>query len=158
MAVALLLAAAMEWRENRRLSAELESTDHRLMEMAIERQHTEVLLDVLGAQDTLSVKLAATPATENVTGMVKYNARKGLVLYTAVLPPLPADKIYQMWLVPTSGAPISAGVFAPGERGTRQMWTAAVPVNTEAKAFAVTIEPAGGVAQPKGPKVLLGAS
>jgi len=33
-----------------------------------------------------------------------------------------------------------------------------VPLNSEAKAFAVTIEPAGGVPQPTGPKVLLGTS
>jgi anti-sigma-K factor RskA len=63
-----------------------------------------------------------------------------------------------MWLVPKVGVPISAGVFAPGAHGTRQLWTAEVPLNTELKAFAVTIEPAGGVAQPTGPKVLVGAS
>jgi anti-sigma-K factor RskA len=38
------------------------------------------------------------------------------------------------------------------------MWTAEVPANTPAKAFAVTIEPVGGAPQPTGPKVLLGAA
>jgi len=88
---------------------------------------------------------------------VQYNAGKGMVVYSAVLPPLAEGKTYQMWLVPKSGAPISAGVFSPAH-GARQLWTAEVPLNTEVKAFAVTIEPAGGVPQPTGPKVLLGAS
>jgi len=156
VAAALLIAAVVEWREGRRLSAELADANHRLVEVMKERHETEMLLDVLAEQDTVSVKMAATPDAEKATGVVRYNARKGVVIYTAVLPPLPADKIYQMWLVPAEGAPISAGIFAPGEHGTRQMWAAEVPVNTDAKVFAVTVEPAGGVAQPTGPKVLVG--
>lgn len=157
VAAVLLVATVVEWRENQRLTTELESTNHQLVEMVNERQRTEMLVDLLSAPDTQSVKLAGTPEAEKAWGMVRYNPRKGAVLYTAVLPTLPADKIYQMWLVPAKGAPISAGVFAPGAHGTRQLWTAEVPMNLEVKAFAVTIEPAGGVPQPTGPKVLVGA-
>lgn len=158
VAALLLVAAVVEWRENRRLTAELESTNHQLVEMVNERLRTEMLVDVLSAPDTVSVKMAGAPQEEKAMGMVRYNPRKGVVLYTAVLPPLPSDKIYQMWLVPMAGTPISAGVFAPGAHGTRQLWTAEVPLNTEVKAFAVTIEPVGGVPQPTGPKVLVGTS
>jgi len=70
---------------------------------------------------------------------------------------LPAEKSYQMWLVPRDGAPISAGVLGPGGHAWGNMWTGEVPAGTQAKAFAVTVEPVGGVAQPTGPKVLLGA-
>ena len=90
------------------------------------------------------------------TGMVRYNPRKGMVMYTAELPPPPTGKIYQMWLVPATGVPISAGIFVPVEHGTRQMWMAEVPLNTEAKLFAVTVEPGGGMPQPTGVKVLVG--
>jgi anti-sigma-K factor RskA len=62
-----------------------------------------------------------------------------------------------MWLVPTSGAPISAGIFQ-SEDSVRGLLSAQVPANTMPKAFAVTVEPAGGVPQPTGPKLLLGAS
>lgn len=156
VAAALLIAAMVEWRESRRLGEELASVNHQLVEVMNERQRTEMLLDVLAAQDTVSVKMAGTPDAGRATGMVRYNARRGMVMYTAVLPPLPAGKIYQMWLVPAAGAPLSAGVFAPGAHGTRQLWTAEVPLNTEAKAFAVTMEPAGGMPQPTGAKVLVG--
>lgn len=156
VAAALLIAAVVEWRGSQRLAAELAETNHRLAEVMNERQRTEMLLDMLAEQDTVSVKMAGTADAEKATGMVRYNARKGMVMYTAVLPPPQAGKIYQMWLVPMTGAPISAGIFAPGAHGTRQMWMAEVPMNTEAKVFAVTVEPAGGVAQPTGPKVLVG--
>lgn len=156
VAVVLLVATVVEWRENQRLTAELESTNHQLVEMVNERQRTEMLVDLLSAPDTVSVKLAATPEFEKATATVRYNPGKGVVLYTAALPALPADKIYQMWLVPAKGAPISAGIFSPGTHGTRQLWTAEVPMNAEVKAFAVTIEPAGGMPQPTGPKVLVG--
>jgi anti-sigma-K factor RskA len=158
VAALLLVAAVVERRENRRLAAELESTNHQMVEMVSERLRTEMMVDVLSAPDTVSVKLTGSPQTEMATGMVRYNARKGVVLYTAVLPALPTDKTYQMWLVPVMAAPISAGVFRPGAHGSRQLWSAEVPLNTEVKAFAVTIEPAGGVPQPTGAKVLAGAS
>jgi len=156
VAAALLMAAGMEWHESRRLGDELAGVNRQLAEVINERQHSEMLLDVLAAQDTMSVKMAGTPDAQKATGVVRYNARKGMVMYTAELPPPPAGKIYQMWLVPMVGAPISAGIFAPGEHGARQMWMGEVPVNTEAKAFAVTMEPAGGVERATGPKVLVG--
>jgi len=157
LAAALLIAAVVQWREGRRLEAELDGANQHLAEMVKERQRTEMLLDVLAAQDTVSVKMAGMPGAEKATGAVQYSARKGMVMYTAVLPPLPANKTYQLWLVPTTGTPISAGIFAPEEHGTKKIWMAEVPVNTEAKAFAVTVEPAGGVPQPTGAKVLVGA-
>jgi anti-sigma-K factor RskA len=157
VAVALLVAAVVEWRENQRLSTELGNANRQIVDLMNERQRTQMLVDVLSAGDTVSVKLASTPEMAKAWGTVQYNAGKGMVLYSAVLPPLPEGKTYQMWLVPKSGAPISAGVFSPAH-GARQLWTAEVPLNTEVKAFAVTIEPAGGVPQPTGPKVLLGAS
>ena len=69
-----------------------------------------------------------------------------------------ATQTYQLWLVPATGNPISAGIFQPGQAGADSSLTATVPAGTTAKAFAVTIEPAGGKPQPTGPKVLIGAA
>ena len=157
VAAALLVVALVQWRENQRLSTELGNANRQIADLMNARQRAQMLVDMLSAGDTVSVKLASNPETAKAWGMVQYNAGKGMVLYSAVLPPLPEGRTYQMWLVPKSGAPISAGVFLP-THGARQLWTAEVPLNTEVKAFAVTIEPAGGVPQPTGPKVLLGAS
>jgi anti-sigma-K factor RskA len=155
---ALALISLGLWRENRRLVGEVREARLEAVRLRQERVRVERLVNVLAAPETITVKLAGTEAAAQASGVVKYNPRSGTVIYTAELPSLPADKVYQMWLVPTNGAPISAGTFSQPEPGKAQVWSAQVPPNSEPKAFAVTIEPAGGVPQPTGPKVLLGAS
>jgi anti-sigma-K factor RskA len=159
VAVALALVSfALSW-QNRRIATELER-EHKAAEAMIqEREQIEKLVGVLASPDTVTVKLAGTADAANASGLVKFNEKAGVVLYSAAdLPALPKDKSYQMWLVPVNGAPISAGLIGPGGRSWGNLWTAEVPANTPAKAFAVTIESAGGAPQPTGPKVLLGAA
>jgi anti-sigma-K factor RskA len=157
-AVALaLVSIALSW-QNRRIATELQK-EHQSAEALIrDREHIEKLVGVLAAPDTVTVKLAGAGDAANASGLVKFNAKTGVVLYAADLPALPAGKSYQMWLVPASGAAISAGLLGPGGHAWGNMWTGEVPPNTQPKAFAVTIEPVGGMPQPTGPKVLLGAA
>ncbi len=156
-AVMVLLCLGL-YRENNRLFAELRNAQRLNASFEQERVHVQKLVNALAAPETITVKLAGTADGADASGVVKYNSRTGLMVYMAKLPPLPAEKVYEMWLVPLNGAPINAGVFVPPVDGKAQVWSAEVPGNTEPKAFAVTIEPAGGVEQPTGPKVLLGAS
>jgi len=158
-AVALALVSFGLSRQNRKISAKLEQ-ERKVAEASIrEREQIEKLVGMLASPDTMTVKLAGMGEMPNASGMVKFNAKAGMVVCEAEnLAKLPADKSYQMWLVPMSGAPISAGLLGPGGHAWGNMWTADVPANIQAKAFAVTIEPAGGMEQPTGPKVLLGAT
>lgn len=156
-AIALaLLSLALSWL-NRKLAAQLQKQQHLAQAYIEEREQTKKLLNVLASPDALTVKLAGNSEAPNASGVVKYNGRTGTVVCSANLPPLPAGKVYQLWLIPVNGAPISAGVFGMSDDGHGRMVTTEVPANTQVKAFAVTIE-SGGVAQPTGPKVLLGAS
>jgi anti-sigma-K factor RskA len=159
VAVALALVSfALSW-QNRRMAGELDRERKAAEAMIQEREQIEKLVGVLASPDTVTVKLAGTSDAANASGLVKFNEKAGVVLYSAAdLPALSKDKSYQMWLVPVNGAPISAGLIGPGGRAWGNLWTAEVPANTPAKAFAVTIEPAGGAPQPTGPKVLLGAA
>ena len=85
-----------------------------------------------------------------------FTTRKtGMLVYDGQLETAPADKSYQLWLVPATGNPISAGVFNPST-GKTSHWIIKLPPGTVPKAFAVTLEPAGGTPQPTGPKVLVG--
>ena len=152
-----LVSFALSW-QNRRIATQLEKQRHVAETLIRDREEEEKLVSVLAAADTVTVKLAASGDVGNASGLVKYNGKLGVMVYSADLPALPPDKSYQMWLVPVNGAPISAGIIGPSGHAWGKLWTAEVPANTEAKAFAVTIEPVGGVAQPTGPKVLLGAS
>ena len=157
-AIALgLVSFALSW-QNRQLAARLQKQEQLAHAYAEEREQTEKLLSVLASPETLTVKLAGTSEAPNTSGLLKYNGRTGTLMCSANLPALPSDKVYQLWLIPVNRAPISAGVFGMSDDGHGRMVTAEVSANTVVKAFTVTIEPAGGVAQSKGPKVLLGAS
>ena len=82
---------------------------------------------------------------------------RGLVVAANQLPALPADKVYQLWVVPgDQSAPISAGLLAPDASGQATLFfpmPANVPV---VAALAVTVEPAGGRPAPTGDKALVG--
>jgi anti-sigma-K factor RskA len=152
-----LISLLLSW-QNRRLVGELQSARHDTRRLERDKQRFEDLTRILASPDTVTIKLAGTDDAPRATGFVKYNGRLGVVLYSAEqLPALPAQKTYQMWLVPTNGNPINAGIFQ-SEDSAGGLLSAQVPANTTPKAFAVTVEPAGGVPQPTGPKVLLGAS
>jgi anti-sigma-K factor RskA len=156
-AVALALVSfGLSW-QNQRMAGELQKQRQAAALLIRDREQIEKLVGALAAPDTVTVKLAGVGDAADSSGLVKFNAKEGILLYAAELPPLPADKSYQMWVVPADGAPIGAGLLGPGGHAWGNMWTAEVPPNTQAKAFAVTIEPAGGMPQPTGPKVLLGA-
>ena len=85
-----------------------------------------------------------------------YNARMGLGVYSGQIAPAPAGKSYQLWLVPASGAPVNAGLVAANQENGAVVVRLAPGL--VAKAFAVTLEPQGGMPQPTGPKVLVGAA
>jgi anti-sigma-K factor RskA len=153
----LLLLCAELYRENRTLTGELQEAQRIAADFERERLHVMGLVNALSAKDTETIRLASTKDGIPGSGaVVRYNKRLGKVLYTAELPALPAGKVYQMWLVPTSGAPISAGTFMAVGTKRAEPWEAEVPANSEPKAFAVTVEPAGGVPQPTGKIILLG--
>jgi len=72
--------------------------------------------------------------------------RRGVVLVASNLPPLAADRTFEMWVLPQSGKPIPAGTFR-GEREGTAVYVRPGPVQSAA-ALAVTVEPSGGSPQP----------
>ncbi|TAK13415.1 MAG: anti-sigma factor [Acidobacteria bacterium] len=111
---------------------------------------------VLSAPDAVQIKLAGQPDAPNASASVVMSPTRGMVLTAEHLPALAAGKIYQLWVV-TKQAPVSIGTFEVNADGSV---TGTMPITEEAKlnpvAVAVTIEPAGGVSAPTGPKVLVG--
>jgi anti-sigma-K factor RskA len=66
------------------------------------------------------------------------------------LPPLPAGKVYQIWVMPARGAPIPAGTFTIDTAGSATT-VVQTPTNLpDPTAMAVSIEPEGGVNAPTG--------
>lgn len=152
------LAAAIwmkDLRDNRRiheLEGQLALAQAHSMQMARATQTTNKLLEWPG---TRRVALMPMPGMGNGHGGVLYNQKMGMVACAGWLPAPPAGKTYQLWLVPMEGKPMPLHTFGDGE-WTEPMEMQVTP-GMEAKTFAVTEEPAGGMPWPTGPKVLAGA-
>lgn len=114
------------------------------------------IADLLTSPQTQRVALKQPTDAARPEGRVYYQPKQGLLFYAANLPAAPSDHVYQLWLVPAEGSPISAGIFQTNGKGEASVLLPALPAGAVAKAFAVTVEPAGGVSQPTGPKVLIG--
>ncbi len=155
-ALALLVVAVELKIETRAL---LQKQSELQSEAQVLRQETErerSVLDILTASDTVKVTLVSGATRPAPEGKAFYHAHKGLLFYTSNLPAAPSGRTYQLWIVPAQGNPISAGVFQVDSLGNGQVMLPTLPPDVTAKAFAVTLEPAGGVPQPTGPKVLVG--
>ena len=109
---------------------------------------------ITGAPDSAEVALLQQPGGPPGQAHVVYNARMGMGIYSGQIAPAPAGKSYQLWLVPASGAPLSAGLVDADQQNGAVLIR--LTPGVAAKAFAVTLEPQGGMPQPTGPKVLVG--
>ncbi|MCB0111235.1 MAG: anti-sigma factor [Caldilineaceae bacterium] len=79
-----------------------------------------------------------------------------LVLVLRGLQPLPTGQTYQLWLIPADNAPVSAGLVHVSD-GESPNVTTDVTLTTETFAtVGLSVEPAGGSAQPTGNIVMLG--
>lgn len=154
--ILLAIATALLVFQNGRLSRRVSELQAAALQQQEETERARSVLEVLTAPDTLQVTLVSGAAQPLPLGKTFYNSRKGLLFYAANLPALPPDQTYQLWLVPAEGNPVSAGIFTADPKGDGAVLLPVLPPGVAAKAFAVTVEPAGGVTQPTGPKVLIG--
>jgi anti-sigma-K factor RskA len=158
IAVILALTTAWLWKLNEHHLQQLDALQTQLD--ATQEQATQnaaamhAVTAVVGAPDTITVTLQQQAGGPPGQAHVLYNARLGVVVYSGELAPAPADKSYQLWLVPASGVPVSAGLVAPNQESRAAV--VHLPEGLAAKAFAVTVEPKGGSPQPTGAKVLVG--
>jgi anti-sigma-K factor RskA len=141
---------ARDLRRIHALEGQLAEVQTRSREVARASQMTDKLLEMPA---TKRVALMPMPGMEGHGGLL-YNSKMGMVACTGWLPSPPKGKSYQLWLVPMEGKPMPLHVF--GNEWTEPMSMHVTP-GMEAKAFAVTEEPAGGMPWPTGPKVLAGA-
>ena len=159
---ALAAASIILWTQNRRLDAQLadlrasvQQERQQFQEAQQQLQEAQQVAHLVTARDTIVVPLGVQPGMPKGAAHVMYNQKMGMLMYEGELDPAPANKSYQLWLVPKSGKPISAGIFTPGADKASHFMRK-LPAGVAPAAFAVTLEPAGGQPQPTGPKVLVG--
>jgi anti-sigma-K factor RskA len=116
---------------------------------------TQLRLAVLTAPDLARVDLSGQPPAPRAAGRAFWSRTRGLVFAASSLPPLPAGRIYQLWVV-TANRPISAGLIRPDADGSVTASFDTPPDIPAPVAIAVTLEPDGGVPAPTGDKYLVG--
>jgi anti-sigma-K factor RskA len=124
------------------------------------RTNTELrrVITILTSPSNRVIDLAGQGTNMQASGRIVVNQQeRRWVVYVHDLPPLSADKSYQLWFVPKSGNPISATIFNTGPNGTTELEVLLPNDLPELQAAAVTTEPAGGLPQPRGAFALLGS-
>jgi anti-sigma-K factor RskA len=161
--LALFLWSELRLRAVKERVAELETARLQLSEensrvnqkaMTLESQ-----LAAIAAQSTRSIQLSGQEAAPSASARVFLDSqqRRAFVFFEG-LPPNSGDKSYQLWIIPggAGAAPMGAGVFDVSPDGEGRVVLENLPLNTEMKALAVTLEPRGGVGAPTTTPVLVG--
>jgi anti-sigma-K factor RskA len=155
VAAVLILVSARLWQENAHLVDELGEERATLQKQQAQLDEARHIVALMEAKDTKTVALAPQPGMAKGDVRVMYNAKMGMAMCDGWVDPAPANKSYQLWLVPMDGKPISAGLVEYSI-GPMKPWMVKLPPGVAAKAFAITLEPEGGMPQPTGPMVLVG--
>jgi anti-sigma-K factor RskA len=168
-AAALLVAAVLGWDGVRlrgriaELTRALEqeraasaATEARLALLQRTSDQQRSAFAVLVAPDVARIDLAGQPDAPGARGRAFWSRSRGMVFSATALPPPPPGRTYQVWVVTSQPAPISAGLVQPDPDGFVNAVFATPPDIPQPVAVAVTLEPAGGVPSPTGPKVLVG--
>jgi anti-sigma-K factor RskA len=157
IALALAVFAVYLWNANKTLQEELDRQEIATKQQVALTERAREITALFTSPHTVTVDLAPKAPITIGTGRVVFNSQQGALIYSGTLPPLAADKSYELWVIPQTGNPIPAGVFSVDPNGDGNVVLPKIPSGISAKAFAVTIEPAGGGAAPVGPVAQVGA-
>lgn len=142
--------------ERDRLERQVAALDRELRLARNEAQRMAATLAILSTPGARSVRLAGLGPTPGAVGETFVDPRQGRAVFWAFhLPPPEPGKTYQLWWIGNEG-PVSAGTFDIDARGQGRVEIDRVERPDEIQAWAVTIEPEGGVPQPTGAMVLKG--
>lgn len=141
--------------------AALQSSRQRITALEDSLAQKEALLEVIRAEGMQLAVMAGQDASPGGYGKILWDpARKRAILHVSNLPPIPADKDYQLWVI-RDAKPVDAGVFhvsAAKPGGDLFRIESLVEADrSRINAFAVTLEPKGGLPQPSGKMYLLGS-
>ncbi len=133
----------------------------RITELQAEVQQREELLSILSARTVDLVVMSGQAVNTDGYGKIIWDPEtEQALLQVSNLPPEPEGKDYQLWLF-RNNTPLPAGVFSVNTTDEASFFKIEeLPDVSEqaAGAFAVSLEPEGGAAQPTGDIYLLGSA
>ncbi len=157
---ALLIFSLALFMKMGSMKQELKEQAALIARQAAASARAQQVLDVLTARSAQRALLISGKTHPEPTGRAVYLADNGgLIFQGSNLDALPADKTYELWVIPANGkAPIPAGLFRPDAAGNASLVLPPLPKGVPAKAFGVTIEKAEGSETPTAPIILAGAA
>ena len=165
--VALAVFSLLLWRELsdtrrdlRRAQAQIEQFQMEFLTKDRELAEAKAVSELVHAPDVKRMTLISAHTPPQPLMKMIYSPQKGsLILMATNAPPLPENKIYELWLLPADGGkPMAAGWFKTDSNGHAMMFHTMEIAGINARGFAVTIEPSGGSPTPTMPIVMEPAS
>jgi len=158
VAAALGVGLVTLWLQNSDLQRRISDLQNQSAQQLAELHRAREVVSTLTATDAMRVTLVAAKTPPQPQGKAIYvRDRSSLIFLASNFQPLPPQKAYELWLIPTNGAPIPAGVFKPDARGSATVINPPLPKGVEPKAFAITVEPESGSSAPTMPILMIGA-
>jgi anti-sigma-K factor RskA len=152
---ALALVFFLQYSSLRRNVLNLE---HTIADQQEDLQHATDVVATLSDANAAHFTLSSAQIPPQPQGKAIYaRDRHSLVFLASNMPALPPQKVYELWLIPVSGAPIPSCLFVPDPHGSASVINPPLPPGIEAKTFAVTVEPEAGSAAPTTQPIMVGA-
>lgn len=152
---ALIAAIVFNSREHR-AAAELARLQSQAAAQTRELARLNEAMAILNQPEARQVVFGGA-APQPPRGRVFLDPRRGVLLLVSNLPPAPAGKAYEMWVIPKAkgGKPAPAGLFQSAADGTA-LHVRSGPVDVAGTGIvAVTLEPAAGVDQPTSQPIIV---
>lgn len=123
-------------------------------QLAVQRQ----ILNIVQFSELRIIKVAGTETSPTSKGKIYWDTEQNkAVFYAYDLPELPSDKDYQLWMIRSDYPdPVDAGIFTVDENGFGTITLDVISDSQNLSAFAVSVEPKGGMLQPTSALYLIG--
>jgi anti-sigma-K factor RskA len=156
-AVAAALVIALLLRQNTDLRKRVTGLETHSASQQQQLVQAKELIATLTSADALHFTLVEGKTPPRPQGKAIYVRSTGTLVFLASnMPTLPPQKIYELWLIPTSGAPMPAGLFRPDTHGSAALIKPPLPAGVQPKTFAITVEPSAGSAAPTSTPIMVG--
>jgi len=153
-----LAAIVVGWSVSSTYEKRLDALARDAEQLKADLQSQQTVIAILRDPATQVVALAGQAPAPTARARMMWHAKAGGVFVATGLPAAPEGKTYQLWAIAGGSAPVSAGVFTVDASGAGSLSVRPLPGVATVNAFAVTLEPAGGLPAPSGEMYLLGKS
>ena len=157
IALAAIVFGITLQQSNRTLNDQLTELRNRYNDQKSQLAQAEENIKLLIAPDAVHVTLSPQNASHHPSATAIFSpSTHRMTLMASSLPPVPAGKAYELWVIPPQGAPVNAAVFKPDEHGNAMMLDQPMP-GVPPKTFALTVEDEAGSDKPTSPIVIVGS-